>query len=263
MMCQCSPIFLLLNLVVSAKAMVLDPASESRMNGGATQASVSSSSPSPTSALAKTGPSVGLVHAGNRANTVAVLSFTGGGIDPKDLATVTNRFESELLATDSFKVVERRNIDRILQEQGFQASGACDNAECSVEIGQVLSVQGILTGELSKVGKTWSLSVKRTDVGSGQTMFSHVLDIQGGLEDVLRGGCSEMAQIASGRKKPSSDRTILVAKKNSVWPWIVGGTVLVGGGVAAAIVLTQDQSSSSPEPSPPASQDPDQMIVRW
>lgn len=176
---------------------------------------------------------------------VAVLSFTGDGIAAKDLNAVTSRFESELLATDSFKVVERRNVDKILKEQGFQMSGACDNSECSVEIGQVLSVDGIWTGEVAKVGKTWSLSVKRTDVGSGQTMFSHVLDIQGSLEDVLRGGCPEMALIASGRKKPESNRTVLVAKKGSMWPWIAGGAVVVGGGVVAAILLSQDGSSTN------------------
>lgn len=176
---------------------------------------------------------------------VAVLSFTGDGIAAKDLNAVTSRFESELLATDSFKVVERRNVDKILKEQGFLMSGACDNSECSVEIGQILSVDGIYTGELAKVGKTWSLSVKRTEVGTSQTTFSHVLDIQGSLEDVLRGGCPEMALIASGRKTPESSRTVLVAKKGSMWPWIAGGAVVVGGGVAAAILLGQDESTTS------------------
>ena len=177
---------------------------------------------------------------------VAVLSFTGEGISAKDLSTVTNRFESELLASDSFKIVERRNIDKILKEQGFQQSGACDNSECSVEIGQLLSVQGIFTGDLSKVGKTWSLSVKKTDVGSGQTEFSHVLDIQGDLEDVLRGGCAEMALIASGKKKPDNSHTVLVAQGSGhVWPWIVGGVAVAGGATAAVILLTQDKSSSA------------------
>ncbi len=192
---------------------------------------------------------------------VAVLTFAGGGLPDKDLAAVTSRFESELVATDSFRIVERRNIERILKEQGFQQSGACDNSECSVEIGQILSVEGIYTGELAKVGKTWSLSVKRTDVATGQTTFSHVLDIQGNLEAVLRGGCPEMALIASGKKKPASERSILVAKKGSLWPWIAGGTAVVGGGAIAAILLTRDNpGDSSP---PPSSPEPDRLIVRW
>ena len=194
---------------------------------------------------------------------VAVLSFTGDGILPKDLGAVTNRFESELLATDSFKIVERRNIDKILKEQGFQQSGACDNSECSVEIGQLLSVQGIFTGELTKTGKTWSLSVKRTDVGSGQTEFSHVLDIQGSLEDVLRGGAPEMALIASGKKKPENSHTVLVAKKEgSVWPWVVGGVAVAGGATAAVLLLTQDKSTSPAATSSAGSTSPRDVTIQ-
>ena len=168
---------------------------------------------------------------------VAVLSFTGTGVDASDLSAITNRFEAELLSSDSFKIVERRNIDKILREQGFQQTGACDNSECSVEIGQLLSVQGIFTGELSKVGGTWSLSVKRTDVGSGQTDFSQVLDIQGGVEDVLRGGVPEMALIASGRKKPDARHAVMIAKSTNFWPWLAGGAVVLGGGAVAVVLL--------------------------
>lgn len=181
---------------------------------------------------------------------IAVLSFTGNGIDSKDLSSVTNRFESELLATDSFKIVERRNIDQILKEQGFQQSGACNNSDCSVEIGQLLSVQGIFTGELSKVGKIWSLSVKRTDVGSGLTQFSHVLDIEGKLDDVLRGGVPEMALIASCRKRPENNHTILVAKERNLWPWVISGIAVAGGATAAIILVTQDKSASTENVTP-------------
>lgn len=175
---------------------------------------------------------------------VAILAFTGDELSSKELNAVTNRFETELLATDSFKIIERRNIDKILKEQGFQQSGACDNSECSVEIGQLLSVQGIFTGDLSRVGKIWSLSVKKTNVGSGQTEFSHVLDIQGSLEDVLRGGCAEMALIASGKKKAEENRTVLVAKGGSIWPWVLGGLAVAGGATAAVILLTQDKTTN-------------------
>jgi len=211
-------------------------------------------SPSTKPVPAKTGTPVSLPGESKsglkKLPAVAVLSFTGAGMEAKDLAAVTNRFESELLATDSFKIVERRDIDKILREQGFQQSGACDNSECSVEIGQILSVGGIFTGDLSKTGKTWSLSVKRTDVATGQTIFSHVLDIQGSLEDVLRGGAPELALIASGRKKPENNHTVLVAKNSRIspWVWVAGGTVLVGGAVATALILSQDNKASDPPP---------------
>lgn len=185
--------------------------------------------------------------------TVAVLAFTSPGsvLSEGDLQAISSRFESEILSTDSFKVVERRNIDRILREQGFQQSGACDNSECQVQVGQLLGVQSLFIGEVGQIDGVWSLSVKRTDVGTGQTVFSHVLDIKGDKADLLRGGVTRMARIASGREKPGQDRTILVAER-PLWPWIVGGATLVGGGVVAAILLA-DNSSSSTSNSTPAS----------
>lgn len=182
-----------------------------------------------------------------RRPTVAILSFTGAGTSDKDLAAATSRFETELQGTDSFSIVERRNIDRILGEQGFQQSGACDTTGCSVEIGRLLSVQRIFTGELVRNGKVWSLTVKETDVSTGQTGFSHVLDIEGGIEEVLRGGCPEMALIASGRKKPENDHTVLVAKGGSLWPWLLGGAAVVGGGaIAVALIMDSQNSSDAP-----------------
>lgn len=182
-----------------------------------------------------------------RRPTVAILSFTGAGTSDKDLAAATSRFETELQGTDSFSIVERRNIDRILGEQGFQQSGACDTTGCSVEIGRLLSVQRIFTGELVRNGKVWSLTVKETDVSTGQTGFSHVLDIEGGIEEVLRGGCPEMALIASGRKKPENDHTVLVAKGGSLWPWLLGGAAVVGGGaIAVALIMDSQNSSDTP-----------------
>lgn len=258
-------IALIVSLLVSAKP-VPKPAVPTRAADTAKPAAPKPAAPAPAPASSvkpldslKAKPVPAKAGGLHRIPQVAVLSFAGPDLDEKTISAVTSRFETDLLATDSFKIVERRNIDRILREQGFQQSGACDNSQCSVEIGQVLSVDGIFTGELSRVGKTWSLSVKRTNVGTGQTEFSHVLDISGSLEDVLRGGCAEMAAIASGRKKPGKDHTVLVAKGSApIWPWIAGGVVVAGGAVATAILLSQDNSSSSA----PASE-PDQMIVRW
>lgn len=186
---------------------------------------------------------LGTAVAGDPRPTVAVLAFAGPGVDATDLAAATSRFESELLATDSFRIVERRNIDRILSEQGFQQSGACGGTDCSVEIGQLLSVQSIFTGELSRTGQVWSLAVRRTDVESGQTRFSHVLDIEGDFGDVLRGGVPAMARYACGREKPENDHTILVARGTRLWPWWLGGSLLVGG-VAAAVLLDDGSSGA-------------------
>lgn len=183
--------------------------------------------------------------------TVAVLEFTapGGALSPEELQTMSSRFENEILVSDSFRVVERRNIARILREQGFQQSGACDNSECQVEVGQLLGVQSLFTGEVAQLDGAWTLSVKRTDVGSGQTVFSHVLDIRGGKATLQRDGVVKMARIATRLETPENEHSVLVAER-PIWPWVVGGAVIAGAAVTTAILLmdnsTKENSTSAP-----------------
>lgn len=178
---------------------------------------------------------------------VAILPFTGNSaVSTEELSAITSRFESELMAQGTFRVLERRNVDAILREQGFQQSGACNTSNCQVEVGQMLGVERIITGEVTRMEKLWSLSLRVVEVGSGAVSSSHVLDLKGKLETVLRGGCPEMAEIIAGKKQPTGSRTVLAETKTGVspWVWVAGGGVLVGGGLAAAMLLTQDNGRS-------------------
>ena len=99
---------------------------------------------------------------------VAVLDLTGSFKDfnRDDLAAITSRFETELMKTEKVKVLERRNMDLILQEQGFQQSGACNTSECQVQVGQLLGVDRIITGSLTQVGKLYTMNLKGTSINS-------------------------------------------------------------------------------------------------
>lgn len=182
---------------------------------------------------------------------VAVLPFTGSSsLSASDLSSITGRFEAELMGTGAFRVLERRNVDAILREQGFQQSGACNTSDCQVEVGQLLGVERIVTGEITRLERLWSLNLRMVDVGSGAVVASHVLDIKGGLETVLRGGCPEMADILAGRKQPTSSRTVLAEERSNTWAWILGGAVVVAGGATAAVLLLQADETDNQEPTP-------------
>ena len=178
---------------------------------------------------------------------VAVLEIAGNFKDfsHEDLSAITSRFETELMKTGKVKVLERRNMDMILQEQGFQQTGACNTSECQVQVGQLLGVDRIITGSLTKVDKLYTMNLKMVNVENGQNEISHALDIRGTMEDLIRGGCYEMAQIFSGLKKPGNDHTVLTAEKGSAWPWVIGGVAVVAGAVTTVVIL----NSSSPKAS--------------
>jgi len=176
--------------------------------------------------------------------TVAILPFAGDGISTEDLVDVADRFDSELRSTQAVKLTSHREVDRVLHERNLRT---CQDGKCAVEAGVGLGVQQVYAGRISRFGKTWTLSVKRYDVEGGRETFAHVLDVRGGLDDLLDRGCQEMAEISVGQKKTASDHTVLVAPSGPLWPWIAGGVgiVAIAGGVTAAVLLLSDGSSSS------------------
>jgi len=173
--------------------------------------------------------------------SVAVLNLSGNSKDfsSADLEAITSRFETELMATGKVQVLERRNMDLILKEQGFQQTGACNSSECQVQVGQLLGVDKIITGSLNKVDKLYTINLKMVNVENGQNVMSYALDIRGSMEDVIRGGCFEMAQIFAGLKKPTSDHSVLSAEHTLVWPWIVGAVAVAAGAVTTVVILNQ------------------------
>jgi len=194
-------------------------------------------------------------NAGKRSTShlvnIAVLPFSGNSaMSENDLGAIAGRFESEMMRTGVFRVLERRNVDAILREQGFQQSGACNTSECQVEVGQMLGVERIVTGEVSHMGKLWSLSVRMVDVGSGTVIKIHVLDIKGSLETVLRGGCPEMADILAGKTTPSDTRTVLAEENDRTWVWILAGAVVAGGGAALTVALLNQDGGSTTAATP-------------
>lgn len=176
---------------------------------------------------------------------IAVLDFTGSYavFSREEIQSIANRFETEMMKTDTFRVLERRNMDAILQEQDFIQSDRCNTSECRTKVGQLLGVDLIITGEVSKVGHMISLNVKMINVESGSNIKSHVLDINGELQDVIRGGCFEMAQIFSGRKEPEKDHSVLSIEKPSVLPWIIGGLGTLALGFGTYLLLNQNENT--------------------
>lgn len=175
------------------------------------------------------------------------LKSTHPQVSAADLSTLSARLETEFQKTHSFLILERRNMDAILREQGFQHSGACTSDDCQVQVGQLLGVERILVGEVGRMNDYMTFDLKMIDVGSGQNLSSHALDVKGGMDVLLRGGTWEMAQLFSGKRKPTGERSVLTADKPRIWPWIAGGTIAVAGAAVAIVYLLRDPPESTPK----------------
>lgn len=179
------------------------------------------------------------VSAESRAETVAVMDLDlGSGVEAGDAQAIADRLETELIRQGVFSVLERRRVGSILQEQGFQQSGVCDEASCRIQVGQLLGVDRMVVGSLSKVGVLYSLNAKLLDVGTGEILRSHAIDVSGDLSQVLTKACAPMAAyLATGNASAVS------AIGSSRGWWIAGGVALLAATGIGVYVLSQDASS--------------------
>ena len=63
-----------------------------------------------------------------------MLDFSGEGLSPTEVKTITDRVRTALVDYSCFEVVDKDKFERILEEQGQQLTGCFDD-ECVVEIG--------------------------------------------------------------------------------------------------------------------------------
>ena len=125
---------------------------------------------------------------------VAIISFVGDkSSTPEQLDAITERFQTEVSATNQFVILNRNQIDLILKEQGFQQSGTCSSSECQVKVGQLLGVDKLITGKFVTFGGIYSINIGYMNVETGVIEHSISFEVQGTLVNVLTSGCKEGA----------------------------------------------------------------------
>ena len=137
---------------------------------------------------------------------IAVMKFEGSGVDEITSKNITDRFSYELSKTRRFDIVEREMMDKILEEQKFQASG-CVADECAVEIGQLIGVSQIVAGSISKIGDFYSLNIKLIDVATGKIIYQDMDDHEGKVTDFIKGTIKNIAMRMAAEASMGSDQS--------------------------------------------------------
>ena len=194
--------------------------------------------------------------------TVAILDFEGRGINQMEAATLTDRLMSEMVSTNAVIMVERNQMNEILQEQGLQQAG-CTSSECAAEVGALLGVQNMVSGAFGKLGNTYTVDAKMFSVETGATIRSssktHKGDVDGllviievvawelvGLQppaDLLARveGGDQVVAAPAAPKKPMSK-----GAKRLMWT-----VLLLGGGLGGAYAAGVFDTPPVPLPEPP------------
>lgn len=102
---------------------------------------------------------------------IAVLEFQNNsafGYWGRNLGlAASDELATQLVRSGAFTVVERQQVDAILQEQHFGLSGAV-NASTAAEIGKILGVQAVLLGSITQ----FSIDRKTAGVGALRVTYT-------------------------------------------------------------------------------------------
>lgn len=166
--------------------------------------------------------------------TAAVLDFRAlTMIRADEIVALTNKFRASLAQTKQFTLLERSDMEAILKEQDFSMSDMCNSEECAVEVGQLLAAEKMITGDLGKVGNTYTVTVRIIDVTTGEVDRTASEEYKGETEGLIK-TFDILAQKLTG----------IYAKNNTLW-YVIGGAVLAGGGALLAAILT-DKGGKDP-----------------
>ena len=95
--------------------------------------------------------------------TLAILDFEGIQINDVEKNLFQEKFISEISKNNSLIIIPSEIVEQILNDKGINESN-CSSLECGLEIGQILSVDYIINGGLTKVDDLNSFQGKVIDV---------------------------------------------------------------------------------------------------
>jgi TolB-like protein len=141
---------------------------------------------------------------------------SGEGISVDEARQVSELLRSEFSKTSAFTIIDRNNMQDILQEQALSASGCTDNS-CAIEIGRVLSARLMGVGRITRQAGRIKLVLRLVDVETTESVISESIDVvETGKESEIS---RLVAQISRRFEIQSMDLTLdyirlLARKKN-------------------------------------------------
>jgi TolB-like protein len=136
------------------------------------------------------------------------------GVDPSVAVAVSDLLGQELVNLRKFTVVERMLLQQVMKEQALQQSG-CTEQSCAVKLGNLLNVQKIVAGSVTRLGLKHIISVNLIDVERGQVEMGEKFSVVA-IEDILQNvtvlaaRLGERAQVFGTLIKQSERSTWLV-----------------------------------------------------
>lgn len=110
-----------------------------------------------------------IVGTANAQLKIAVLDFKAGvGVAQSEVDGIADMLNTFMFSPQDFILIERTQINKVIQEQGFQASVLTESE--MIKIGQILNVQKIIIGTINDVRDQYNIDIRAIDVQTGSTV---------------------------------------------------------------------------------------------
>jgi len=136
--------------------------------------------------------------------SIGVTKFSGANVNEKYLDIISDRLELEISKKNIYRVIDRRNIEKIIKEQKLQLSGNIDEST-AIELGKLAGLDNIVLGSVALFGSSYLISVKMIDVETGQILSESLQENNKGIDSLIK---STMNNVAD-------DLTVCIGSKNS------------------------------------------------
>jgi TolB-like protein len=104
------------------------------------------------------------------------------GMKPGEAESVMDMLAASLQKTGRFVVIERKQLNAVMQEQGFQAA---QEGETNVaKAAKILAVHKMISGSIGKLGDNYVLNIKMIDVGTSEVTIAISRSYDDDLEDI-------------------------------------------------------------------------------
>ena len=169
---------------------------------------------------------------------IAVLDFeTGTGVSGELEGTLADRVRVEILKRDDLVLLDRRNIELIIEEQKLGASGLVSE-ETAVKIGSLAGASLVTRGTVVKFGSALVLSLTLIDVKTGEILAVVTREVRGGeagLPDAATAAAAEV--FGTGRAVTKGGRAVTMGGRILRSAVVPGWGQLAGGDRTKGIVL--------------------------
>ena len=139
----------------------------------------------------------GMVYA--QSITVAVVDLELiGDVSPSVGKAFSEILRTQLTALDEYEVVERAQLEKVLEEQRF-ASGDSVDESSAAQLGKMVGAHYVITGSIVKSDDDYIINLRFVNVSKGTAELAHSIEMKEG--EGLAQACERLVQEISKKAK--------------------------------------------------------------